>query len=423
MTDTYLKTYLSEEISTLKSIPELVKQFTDLWWESETCPPDLGRKYGRWEQIDREAHFERYLRSLNSIFEKMPPASPGRTAAHEGILSATLDFARLALDFDDHQIASIRAYGFAEVAAEFARNARRFDPELSDQAIFQASRNVWSMNFMQLMIGLSVELTPAIFAYSLLYPYSDNYLDDPKIPSETKRAFSQRFARRLAGERISPANFQEQIIADLIEIIEGQFERQLYPEVYESLSAIHIAQSKSVQLLRRDSSPYEVDVLGICFEKGGASVLADGYLLSGTLTEVQREFMFYYGTLTQLVDDLEDVQQDMASGLMTVFSQTARHWPLDLVTNRTFHFSQKMLAAMDRLDASGTGPLKEIIRRSITPLLVIEVGSLGKHYTRRYLRELERHSPFGFPFLRKQRKKLSRQKVSLVSLVEALATR
>ena len=39
--------------------------------------------------------------------------------------------------------------------------------------------------------------------------------------------------------------------------------------------------------------------------------------------------MFYYGTFTQLIDDLEDVQIDLQKGLNTIYSQTARHWPLD----------------------------------------------------------------------------------------------
>ena len=35
------------------------------------------------------------------------------------------------------------------------------------------------------LLGLPVEVTPAVFAYSMLYPYTDNYLDDPAIPRTT----------------------------------------------------------------------------------------------------------------------------------------------------------------------------------------------------------------------------------------------
>jgi hypothetical protein len=392
-----------------------------LWWECDTSLPDLGPAYTPSEQADREAQFNRFLASLNAEFERMPSGGPQRQAAQARIRDAALGFARSALDFEERHIEAIRSYGFAEVAAQFARMARRFDPQLSDEAIFQASRNVWSMNFMQLFLGLPVQMTPAIFAYSMLYPYSDNFLDDPNLSRQAKLAFNERFRRRLMGDKIQPTDANEQKISDLIAMIEGQFDRYSYPQVYESLLAIHLAQSKSLALLRRDVSPYEVDVLGICFEKGGASVLADGYLVNGRLSQEQREFMFYYGTFTQLVDDLEDVQQDLAGGLMTVYSHTARHWPLDAVTNRTFHFGNKVMQAIERMPAPGAQPLVEIMRKHVTPLLVAQAGSSSRLYTRPYLRNIEPHSPVRFAFIRQQRKKLSRQSLSLTGLVEALA--
>ena len=96
------------------------------------------------------------------------------------------------------------------------------------------------------------------------------------------------------------------------------------PQVYESLYAIHAAQARSVRLMRRDEPPYGVDVLGIAIEKGGASVLADGYLVAGSLTLPQARLLFGLGALLQLGDDLQDVEDDRAKGLATIFSQTAQ---------------------------------------------------------------------------------------------------
>ena len=204
-------------------------------------------------------------------------------------------------------------------------------------------------------------------------------------------------------------------------IIGGQYERSRYPRVFESLLAIHRAQSRSVRLLHRQASPYEVDVLGISLEKGGASVLADGYLVHGALTAAQEEFLFGYGAFLQLVDDLQDVQQDQQDRLSTIFSQSARRWPLDALTARTLQFGQRVLEGLDCFENPDGEPLKELMRQSAVLLLIDAAGRAGRFYSRPYLRDLEAHSPFRFSFLAQVRRKLRRQRVSLMKLVEAFA--
>jgi hypothetical protein len=322
------------------------------------------------------------------------------------------------LELDKSDLQAVREYGFAEIVLEFAKTAREFDPGLSAEDIYQASRNVWSMNFMQLLVGQPVRMTPAIFAYSLLYPYSDNYLDDPAVPLETKLAFNRRFRQLVSGERIPPANAHEAILADLVARIEGQYDPVAYPQVYESLLAIHQAQNRSLGLMKPGASPYEIDVLGISFEKGGTSVLADGYLVAGSLTGGQQEAMYYYGVFTQLMDDLEDILPDLREGRLTIYSQSAGRWPLDAVTNRTIHFGRGLLDSLDGHGGPESAAFKRLIRRCINPLLIASAGEGGRFYSRAYLRELEAHSPVRFAFLSRQRKKLARLRLSLNDLLE-----
>jgi hypothetical protein len=131
--------------------------------------------------------------------------------------------------------------------------------------------------------------------------------------------------------------------------------------------------------------------------------------------------MFYYGTFTQLIDDLEDVETDLNQGLMTVFSQTARHWPLDTLTNRTFHFWERVQKALERFDSPLLHPLIDLIGKYVPVMLVTEAGLAGKYYTRPYLSRLEAHCPFRFSFLIKERRRLARRGLSPLALVEALS--
>lgn len=93
---------------------------------------------------------------------------------------------------------------------------------------------------------------------------------------------------------------------------------------------IHEAQTKSMLLIQQNSVLTENETLKICITKGGASVLADGYLVSGKPTEEQRFFLFGYGAYLQLLDDIQDVEEDFQAGLMTVFSKSAFQSPLDV---------------------------------------------------------------------------------------------
>ena len=411
--------------TTCLSVPEMVhrfvEQFTALWWEIDSRNPPLGPTYTPEEQSSREAHLKQFQSTVNAEAKHAPRTRSERQATQERILAAFRAFARVALGFDEGHMDALLERGLPQVGTQFAQTARRFDPTIPGSDIFQAMRNVWSMNCLQLMLGLPIELTPAVFAYSMLYPYTDNYLDDPAVSEETKQAFNHRFGRRLAGEDVSPLDAQEEKMYKLVSMIEDQFERSHYPQVFDSLLTIHRAQIKSVYLMRRHASPYEVDVLGISLEKGGTSVLADGYLVAGSLTEAQAAYMFSWGAFLQLGDDLQDVERDAEDGLLTVFSQTAGRWPLDGVTDRALHFGQRAVKGLDCFDAPTAEPVKQLTRRSTFRLLIEAAGVAGQFYTKDYLRKLASHSPFRFSFLKERRKQMAGQSASIMALVEAFA--
>jgi hypothetical protein len=417
-----LETSITENQERTISIPvvvqELTRYYTSLWWGSNAEFPLLSPTFSPKEQLEKGIRLDRLVDELFISLRRRYSSGEERMEARNGLVLAAENFARAELGFEDRHIEVIRKHHLAEISAEFAKKARAFDPQITNEDIYQASRNVWSMNFMQILLGLPVELTPAVFAYSMLYPFTDNYLDDPSISPRAKFEFNQRFSQRLAGESTSPSNASEKAIWNLIEMVEGQFNRKVYPLLYESLSAIQEAQTRSLNLIHPDASPFEVDVLGISIEKGGTAVLADGYLVAGNLTAAQREFMFGYGVFTQLMDDQEDVLRDLKAGLNTIFSMTARHWPLDEITNRTFHFSANVLNCMDSFHGPDVLTVKELFSRGLSLILIAAAGRISQHYSRRYLLKLEKYLPFRYKNLDKQKRRLERYKLTLGSLLE-----
>jgi hypothetical protein len=398
----------------------LLEHFVDLWWDCPTKPYDLGKKYQFRRQLANEKRTDQALAVLENAM--LQPRSNGwnKEAVLRELMDTFYHYTQDVYDFESGEMQALKTYGFEDTLRQFAEMARQFDPSVSIADIYQAGRNLWSMNFVQLLLGLPVEVTLSAFAYSMLYPYTDNYLDDPQIGEKGKHLFIHRFAQRLVGENLAPLNRREELIYALVGMVEGQFERRRYPRVYESLLAIHKAQTRSLVLLQGDVSPYALDVLGICFEKGGSSVLADGYLVAGDLTPAQQEKMFAYGALTQLVDDLEDAQIDRRSGLMTVFSQTLGKWRLDEITNRTMHFGTRVVEILAADAPSTVEPLITMFAKALPQVVIRAAAGHRRYYSHDYVLNMQAHYPLRFSVVESRQKRLYRKQQGLSELVEAL---
>jgi len=130
--------------------------------------------------------------------------------------------------------------------------------------------------------------------------------------SRSKTLFNQRFQRRLEGEESPPENPQEKKIFGLVGLIERQIDRAQnpagLPKPFDDLTC----STRQRALMKKDASPYEIDILGLSFNKGATSVIADGYLIAGDLTSEQLRLLVHFGAFTQLWDDLEDLQEGSA---------------------------------------------------------------------------------------------------------------
>jgi hypothetical protein len=234
----------------------------------------------------------------------------------------------------------------------------------------------------------------------MLYPYSDNFLDDPKISHEAKLCFSSRFRLRLAGD-LAPRDGIERIVWKLVSLIEGYWPRQSCPAVYDALLAIHEAQEKSLEQQRHASG-----ILRLSFAKGGASVLADAYLAKGSLSEAEQRFAFGWGVLLQLGDDLQDLTSDRERGFHTLFSTAAAKGTLDDLTTQTLRFAGAVIESLNALP-NGAEHLKELLRKNSISLLTTAAGEQSGCYSTAYLRELERYSPLRFGFLKSRKRRVA----------------
>jgi hypothetical protein len=386
------------------------------WASTETSFPFDGRTYTAAEQLANEGRMDVCLQTVESLLRGLRTKA-GRATVRDRIAAAFVEFAKPALGLDDCHIALLLDNGFAQMGGQLGRYARRFDPAVSSEDLFQACRNAWVACGLQSLFGQAMTVTPSIFAYSMLYPYSDNYLDDASVDSAAKRSFSGRFRNRLSGRDVPPANGREELIWELVGLIESEYERADYPSVYASLLAIHRSQEESIRLMDARCIEQPVDVTRLVFAKGGDSVLADAYLAAGQLTAAEARFAFDWGVLLQLGDDLQDVRGDAAGGIRTLFSDAMGCEPLDELTNRTFRFTQRAMAELDELETAPAA-LKELMRQSSFSLLIRAAGAAREFYSRPYIARLETYSPFRFAFVDSRRELLAKRQDLIEKLGE-----
>lgn len=402
-------------------LKKYTEKYAEIW---ETCSlhlPQFSKSYSSSEKLQKEQTLDLFLQSIKS-FRKQRMSRKAMTEAEQQLFfSNTRGFLRDGMDFTDNQLEMMFSGEMIEVTKNFVIQAREFDAGLSFTDIFQACRNVWIMNGLQLIMGIPMAVTPSIFAYSMLYPYTDNMIDDPLISNFEKMIFCERFRERLSGQYFKPASKTENAIFRLVGMIETQYSRTEFPEVYESLLDIHDAQTASLKLIQHSDSLSDQETLKICIAKGGASVLADGYLVAGKLTPEQKYFLYGYGAYLQLLDDIQDVDEDHMAGLMTVFSKQVFQSPLDEKLNKTYWFGEEVMKSLELFDGQHLDLFKSLMRKSMDLFITEAIAQNSDAYSTKYVSEFENYSPFNFSYIRKRKEQFTPYNGFLLTAIEEIA--
>ncbi|MDD4494942.1 MAG: hypothetical protein PHV32_11475 [Eubacteriales bacterium] len=286
--------------------------------------------------------------------------------------------------------------GYLRAAEEFITRAKKEEPQLKAEEIFQAIRNVWIMNSLQIFWGLPVEITPSVYAYSILYPYTDNFLDNPEVDNEEKTNFNNRLSRVLNGENLTSTSFIEEKVFSLVSQIESQYSRNSYSAVFDSLALIQKAQTESVRQDMPEILSFE-KVLPLSFFKGGSSVLADAYLVKGNLNQKEMQFAFAYGAFLQLLDDFQDTESDKNGNHQTIFSISNDKEMIANEVRRLISYIFKVNTA-DESDTPIMSLMKEVISCCTLKMVMDAAGRNSDLIPQKLYKELETRSSIRLPF-------------------------
>jgi len=240
----------------------------------------------------------------------------------------------------------------------------------------------------------------------MVYPYLDNMLDDAATAETDKLAVVAKLKSWLEGSAPAPATPREEKFRSLVGLIERRFPRAGFPGVYQSLLAIYNAQVRSLLQQRMTHPPSRADVLTISLEKGGTSVLADGYLVAGRLDPADEGFCFGFGTFLQLADDLQDIAEDEACGHRTLFSAADGGRPLDDLAAGLERYLEAVLERTRPGATPARAALSEAISGGCSLMFMESVGRHPDYFSRSFVRRSRAAFPVRFSYLAKLRRRL-----------------
>ena len=405
-----------------KQINGFTLQYSQIWWNTEKQSVPLVNSTSYWDKRKKEKETDEFIEAFVGCIENFPEKEKERRLWKEKVQGLIEEFTVKSELISKQDKNILLNQGLPKITEQFVSEAKSFNPNMKIEDIGQAMRNVWIMNIIQMLLGKKPEFTEAVFGYSMLYPYTDNYLDHTEISREEKIEISNRFEKRLKGEVVEANNPYEDSLFELVRRIEGQYNRIEYPEVFESLLGIHYGQKKSLFQQGRKSCPYDTDILGISIEKGGISVLADAYLVSGKLTEEEARFFFGYGVLLQICDDLQDAAEDLKNNHMTIVSQIAKKWPLDNITTGLINFTLKLIDSAECFHCENKDQLKELIRKNCIQLILFAIAKNKRLYSRKYFREVEGYFPYRNRYMNGFYKKLKKKYSNIQPSYGGMAT-
>ena len=292
-------------------------------WEGTSPGRPAGRTFTPAQQADREREVDLLMEKSLPRIDRFRGLEESERARYAGRAHTALG--KLLMDGPDPRVD--RFFDQCEATGkEFVRRAREFDPSLSGSDIHQALRNQWVFNSVEVFLGGSVSLRPGSLAYSLMYPYTDNWLDATGHTVGEREEFQESLRRCLEGES-EPGDTGT--FPRLVRMIEEEFPRAGHPAVYDALLAILRAQGRSLRLQEPLEAADERTLESFTIEKGGASVAVDGMLVRGRLTPAELNPIFGYGVVLQFIDDLQDMDEDAAAGHSTMFTRACAAGPVD----------------------------------------------------------------------------------------------
>lgn len=297
---------------------------------------------------------------------------------------------------------------FQSETKRFVRKTRRFDQELSTENIWQALRNYFIYAVIGDLQGQPQDCKEAPFSYSLLYPYTDNYIDDKKHTPQQKQDYNFMISQVLKDMPVEARGKLEEKTHQLLFIVMDSYSGDKRKEIQNLLIWMLEAQKESICQQTGERKLTEEEVLRISVYKGGLSVLIDYFFATEELNKEEISFYLKFGFLLQLADDLQDIKEDQISGSRTLAVLCAEEGRLEEFVNRLLHFIRDVFETFSPVNSN----LKNFMKEHCYSLVMSAAVSNRKYLSKDYMDKIEQFFIVHIEYLSKRQKQMEQNKGS-----------
>lgn len=342
----------------------------------------------------------------NTFPEFLQPVSEAQKNKNEALLDEHHELAAVdnMLHIKKH-ISRKLFHDFKEKTQCLTDRIKAFDENLTMEDIHQALRNYFIYAIITDLQAKPQNCRDTIFAYSLLYPYTDNFIDEAGADKLQKEAYNRLIRNTLSGEKAAVSTFYEKKTQELLLLILDSYpsadkRHEAASVLLLMLEAQELSMKQHYKLFTKKLS--KEDVLHISAYKGGISVLLD-YLFSidfekSSVTESEIIFYLSFGLILQLADDLQDIKEDRKKHSQTLMSIQRRKKNLERVVNRLLHFIHSTLGSYEPPNPK----LRDFMLQNCFLMILAAVAVNEKRFSKKYLKRVEAYLPFHMAYIRKK---------------------
>ena len=319
----------------------------------------------------------------------------------KGIQKNKIDFETF---LDEENFLCIREYmgiplfqDYLKSMCSFLRATREYDKNITASQIWQALRNYLIFGMIVAMTGEKQTFHDAIMGFSLLYPYTDNYIDDTTISGKDKDAFNRMIYDTLRGADPSVTDALQRKTKQCVEMCRNYRGGSCKEEASKLCLLMLDAQAKSTAFMGMTEKDYETkkaEILDMLAYKGGMSVLIDYFFSVPEMDEKGIIFYRQFGLLLQMADDIQDIGDDLKSETPTFFSEVGSVAERDANLYQLMHFTREIFEAYD----SGEYPVRRFMLRNCLILYMSAVLRSEAFFSEELKAGLEPYLPFRTEF-------------------------
>ncbi|MDF2821429.1 MAG: hypothetical protein K0R15_1870 [Clostridiales bacterium] len=370
------------------------------WLSTSNLFPDFMSAISNETKLQNEHYIQNVFHNFQRQIKSYPRTPIGRNKWKQATENMLMDVLYNEMVLDIHQsIPKQSLDALQEELKDFLRQLRSFAPEISFSEIGQALRNYIVYIMFKEINQLSTGFSSACFGYSMLYPFTDNYIDSKKYSNKQKAEYNQIIRDKIVGKEIHPDSIHQQKTCDLLQMIESKYPRNDNPMIYSLLLNMLDAQENSMRQQNSGSLLTADERLDISLYKGCISVLIDRYFVDKEITEEDMIFYNGFGFFLQIVDDLQDIKEDSIQGNQTIFTVDLHSDNIEKITNKMLHFVHQIMQTYQ----AENDKVKNFILFSCYQLIFSSIVGSKEFFSKEYLDKTESYYIVTYPYLEKVR--------------------